>query len=432
MARYWQAKTLYGFYVEGVHQDRTIAEKLLETFNGVKMSDEILGAGFYVWLQKGADPALRVKDLSDRTIIEVLLPDTPVKSKPAAPAEDEEETAATAVEETPFPAPDTEAAGSETVETGDEETEEEALPTPHPESPMARMLAELEAALGNMFERVSECPAELQTSVDLKLRKWQTPKPMAITRGEPIGGLEGIDLDTTVGRTGGGLTGILIIAVVVIALGIGTWAILNSAANEPYYVYQPGTQFERTEEAIGFIQQGTDELIVIQVPSRLDTIWGSNPRFIRAEEDTIPANLFVAEEIDELRVEQVFGPCVILTPDQQAEESTASVLDIASLVWNQSEDWEEWFAMEINRALISGTLVRLDDQLHLQVDQNYVGLTISPYLSEPEQIMLDFAEMREIEVVLEVQFEETYRYNQERTSARRRLFLAEISRVMLP
>ena len=25
MARYWQAKTLYGFYVEGTHQDRTIA-----------------------------------------------------------------------------------------------------------------------------------------------------------------------------------------------------------------------------------------------------------------------------------------------------------------------------------------------------------------------------------------------------------------------
>jgi len=428
MARYWQAKTLHGFYVEGTLQDRSIAEKLLESFEGVKMSEEILGAGFYLWLTRGADPALRVKDLSDRTVIEVLLPETPVKTKPAPEVEGEESEAGEhvpAVEEEPAPA-------------SEEPSEEEAaeagpLPAPHPESQLGVLLAELDTVLGGMYEHVAECPPEFQTQIDLKLRKWQTPQAMAITRGEPIGGLDDIDIEATVGRGGGGLTGILIIAVVVAALGIGTWAILNSAASEPYYFFQPGTQFERTEEAVGFIQDATDELIIIEVPTRLDTLWGSSPRFVRAEEDTVSANVFVAEEIDEMRVEnQPYGEVVILSPGGEAEESTANLLDITNLSWNQSEEWEEWFAMEINRALIRGTLVRLDDELHLQAGQNYVGLTSSPYLTEPEQIMLMFAESHEIEVTLEVQFEETYRYNQERTSALRRLFKAEISRVVLP
>jgi len=72
MARYWQSTTFKGFYVEGRHQDRTIAEQLLEALQVVKMSKEIMGAGFYLWLKKGADPALRIKDIGDRTLVELL------------------------------------------------------------------------------------------------------------------------------------------------------------------------------------------------------------------------------------------------------------------------------------------------------------------------------------------------------------------------
>ena len=72
MARYWQSTTIKGFFVEGRHQDRTIAEQLFEALDGGKISDEIMGAGFYIWLPKQSDPCLRIKDLGDRTVVVLL------------------------------------------------------------------------------------------------------------------------------------------------------------------------------------------------------------------------------------------------------------------------------------------------------------------------------------------------------------------------
>ena len=75
MARYWQSSTFNGFFVEGNRQDQTLTELLSEALEGIK-TKEIIGAGFYIWLDKG-DPKIRVKDLADRTLVELLVPEAP-------------------------------------------------------------------------------------------------------------------------------------------------------------------------------------------------------------------------------------------------------------------------------------------------------------------------------------------------------------------
>ena len=64
--------------------------------------------------------------------------------------------------------------------------------------------------------------------------------------------------------------------------------------------------------------------------------------------------------------------------------TTATELDISALVWDRSEAWEEWFRSEINRAIVSGTLVRQEEERADIIDitgvcawvTSFLGLTV--------------------------------------------------------
>lgn len=410
MARYWQSTTFNGFYVEGYHQDRTIANHLLEVLEGAKISKEIMGAGFYVWLKKGADPALRIKDLSDRTLIELLLPESPAPKKAKSPV----------------------------VSEGEVEGEVAGAPPEVPEEipvlpgALEDLYQRVDTALGALYSKVNTTPPELKTKLDLKLTKWRTPKPMAIVSGEPLGGTDDIELETAgIRGGGGGFGGIMVMIVVFVLLAGGVYYMLTTASNDPYYIFSPGAMFDRTESALAFIHADTNELIIISVPTRLDTIWESPARFIREEADTVTAINFIAESIDEFWVEHERRESVILVPADPEQESSASELDVSALQWNRNEEWQQWFDSEINRALVRGTLVRMDDALWLQAGENFIQLELWEYLTEPEMLRLKWAEDYSKDVLLEIQFIESFRYNRERTQFSRKLFRAEVRKAIV-
>jgi hypothetical protein len=418
MARYWQSSTFNGFFVEGNRQDRTIAERLSESLEGIE-TREVIGAGIYIWLDKG-DPKIRVKDLADRTLIELLVEDPPVrKKKQKAPKVSE-----TAEGEEP---------GDETGESQAEETFEPAVEEEIPAEPGERevLFSRIDEILSTSYRKVDAMPPELGTKLDLKLTKWQTPRAMAITAGEPLGGAEQIAMDQGGRRGGGGLTQILGLIGFVAALGIGIFAILTNQKNDEYYVYQPGTQFESIGISRGFIND-SDELVIINVPTGSDSMWTIDEfRFARANIDTVETTRFISIENDELRIDQNRGWCGILEPAPPLETSTAVPLDVAGLQWNRNQDWVSFFETELNRAIVQGTLVREDDQLWLQSGDNFVSLGEWEFLTDEDRIRLAFAESRELEVTLEIQYIDTLAYGSERTAQSHRLFSAEIRKVML-
>jgi hypothetical protein len=403
MARYWQATTFNGFYAEGRNQERQIAQQLSDALGGIR-TDEIMGAGVYVWLSNAEDPELRVKDIGDRTLVEVMFIDRTVMPKRA---------------EKPKVRP---------VE-GEGEAPAAAPESPTPSDPAKDLLKKVEGVLSGMFTRVPETPPEMKTRLDLKLARWKKPKPMAISSGGPTGGTVDLGMVERTRGGGGGLGALVAMIAAVIVLGGAGYYLITTASNDPYYIYQPGTQYEREPSAIGFLDADSGQLIVINVPARQDTAWGSSPRFVRAEEDTATTNSFVATTVTELRVNKIRMPSVILEPADPAMESTANLLDIAALQWNQAEGWEDWFETEINRALVRGSLVREDEQLWLLDGENKVGLELSDLLTDNQRLNVRYALNREKDVVMEIRFQETYAYGQVRTRASRRLFAAEVRSV---
>ena len=416
MARYWQSSTFNGFFVEGNRQDRTLTEQLSEALEGIR-TKEIIGAGFYIWLDKG-DPKIRVKDLADRTLVELLVPEAPVKPvkkekkpkiKDELPVEGEE-----GVEEAVEPEPEPEP-----------EEEEELPPVP---GELEILRTQIDEILGNRFERVDVMPPEMGTKLDLQLPKWNSPKAMAIIEGEPLGGTDEIATDT-VGRRGGGITQILGLLAFVIAIGFGAYYVLTNQTNDDYFVYMPGTQFENIGSARGFINHN-DELIIITVPTRADTGWNAEGfRFVRANDDSIVTNRFISTENDELRIDHTRGVCAILEPAEPLDSSTAVELNVADLQWNQNQGWQEFFATEINRAIVFGSLVRADDQLWLMAGDNFIAIIEWEFLTDEDRVRLAFAESESRRVNLEIQFIESLAYGSERTAATHRLFRAEIRKV---
>lgn len=401
MARYWKAKTFEGFYVEGRNQERRLAEQFMEALGG-KKQEEVMGAGFYVWLQERDDPSLRVKDLGDRTLIEVLVIDRsvlpPRTPRPAEPLEGEEA----------------------------EEVAEE-VEAPAVGGDVGDLVMKIDGILGGQFQRVEETPSELKTKLDLKLKKWERPQPMAIASGLPTG--EAADLGATAGRTrgggGSGIGGIIAMLLAVVVLGGAAYYMLTSASDDPYMVFMPGTQYEKIQDTVGF-RSGEGDLVIITAPSRLDTLWGTSPRFVRAEEDTVETDTFEATAIEELRVNGERMPSVIVESVTEDAETTANTLDVAALTWDQAEEWEEWFESEINRGIIEGTLVRQDDALWLQAGNNLVEVTPSELLDAADRIRLQFAEGQGKQVRLEVRYQQTLPYGQVRTRDSHKLFQAQV------
>ena len=91
----------------------------------------------------------------------------------------------------------------------------------------------------------------------------------------------------------------------------------------------------------------------------------------------------------------------------------------------------DFFATEINRAIVRGTLARADDQLWLRDGGNFISLSEWEFLTDEDRIRRAFAENQEDEVTLEIQFIDTLAYGSERTSQNHRLFRAEIRKVIL-
>jgi len=415
MARYWQSSTFNGFFVEGNRQDRTITERLSEVLEGIEHK-EVIGAGFYLWLDKG-DPKIRIKDLADRTLIELLVEDPPIKKKKAPKVKQMAEG-----EET----------GDESGESEVPEVFEPAVEEDIPAEPGALeiLTTQVDEILGGYYEKVDAMPPEMGTKLDLKLTRWQTPRAMAITGGEPLGGVDEAAMET-VGRRGGGIMQILGLVGFVAALGIGIYAVLTNQQNDDFFVYQPGVQFESIGISRGFISS-SDELIIINVPTASDSMWGTeNFRFARANDDSVETARFISTENDELRIDQNRGMCGILEPAAQLVPSTAVALDVAGLQWNRNQDWVDFFATEIDRAIVRGTLVRADDQLWLQAGSNFISLTEWEFLTDEDRIRRAFAENQTQEVTLEIQFVDTMAYGSERTAQSHRLFSAEIRKVIL-
>lgn len=444
MARYWQSVTFNGFYVEGRHQDRTIANRLSDALDGRKVSEEIMGAGYYIWLGKDSDPALRVKDLGDRTLIELMLAKRPIiPKKKSKPAPDEEVEVEVEVEGEVESEVEGEVEGEVEVKVeGEVEGEVEVKPLEEAgiapaEAPPQRGATEelrmrVDEVLGHQYTRVETTPAEMTTKLDLKLTKWERPKPMAIVEGEPMGAAGLIETEPlTARKAGGGLGTLVAMAFAVILLTGAAIYVFTTAANDPYNIFQPGTQFGREETALGFVQPITGEFIVINVPSRHDTLWGESPRFVRADEDTIRTTSFQVTEIDILRVNRERMESVVLEPTERETETTASELDLATLQWNRSEEWEEWFQTEINRALVRGTLVRQDEALWLQAGDNFIQLELWELLSDEELLRLRWAESEGKEVLLEVRFAESLRYGRERTRSSHKLFRSEVRLIQI-
>jgi len=424
MARYWQSMTFNGFYVEGRHQDRTIANQLSDALDGRKVSEEIMGAGYYVWLGKDRDPALRVKDLGDRTLVELVLTERPIipkkKSKPALDKEVEVEVEVEGEVESEVEVKPLEKAGI---------TPEKV---PLEGGTVEELRMRVDEVLGHLYTRVKTTPAEMTTKLDLKLTKWERPRPMSIVEGGPMGPAGLIDTEPiTTRKAGGGLGTLVALAFAVILLTGAAIYMFTTAANDPYDIFQPGTQFGREETALGFVQHITGELIVINVPSRHDTLWGESPRFVRAIEDTIRTTSFRVKEIDILRVNRERMESVVLEPTERETETTASELGLAALQWNRSEEWEEWFQTEINRALVRGTLVRQDEALWLQAGDNFIQLELWELLRDEELLRLRWAESEGKEVLLEVRFIESLRYGQERTRSSHKLFHSEVRLIQI-
>lgn len=418
MARYWQAKTFLGYYVEGRNQERSFTQMLIDGIGEEARTEEIMGAGIYIWFGKQPDPSLRVKDIGDRTLIELVHVERSLvarRTKPATatPTEAAEEVAAEAVPET------------EPTDALEEVTPIEVLP---PELENLRL--QVEGVLSAHHTQVGETPSEFRTRIDLKLQKWERPRPMAIvTRG--AGG--DVDLDGIGAKRvkTGGIGGMIAMLFVVVGLGGLGYYLVTTAANDPYYVFDPGTRYETIGSAIGYITTRNQDLVIVKVPTRLDTMWGGVPRFVRGEEDTVTARVFVADQMEDLRVDDQTMRSVILEPEIIERQSTATELDLTSLVWNRSEVWEEWFESEIGRGLLRGTLIRENDALWLLSGENKVQLTVWDLLSDEEQVALRFAEDKGRPVLLEVRFQQTLPLRSVRTSASRRLFQAEIRQVTL-
>ena len=418
MARYWQSTTIKGFFVEGRHQDRKIAEQLFEALDGGKISDEIMGAGFYIWLQKQSDPCLRIKDIGDRTVVELLIRDRPAKArkkpKPETATEETGEIATETGEVTEAPL------DAEYIkETGDTD----AIPPVLTE--LEEMFNNVNEALGALYTRVDETPSDYLTQFDLKLTKWERPMPMALVKGGPIGEA-GEFVAEAMGRKGGGIGAFVAMFFAVVVLGGAAYYMLTHATNDPYYIFQPGTQFGREEAAIGFVEALSGDLVVINVPDRHDTLWGITPRFVREETDTLSTTSLRVLEIDDLRVARERMPSVILEPIFREIQTTATELDFSTLVWNQSEAWEEWFSSEINRAIVTGILVRQEDALWLQSGDNLILVELWELLTDEQLLRLRWAESEGMKVRLEVHYLETFSYGSERTRTSHKLFKAEI------
>ena len=157
-----------------------------------------------------------------------------------------------------------------------------------PPAPTAleEMFNKVNGALGALYTRVDETPPEYLTRLDLKLTKWERPMPMAIVKGGPIGEA-GEFVAEAVGKRRGGIGAVVAMFFAVIVLGGAVYYMLTHATNDPYYIFQPGTQFGREETAIGFVEALSGDLVVINIPDRQDTLWGITPRFVREETDTI-------------------------------------------------------------------------------------------------------------------------------------------------
>lgn len=403
MARYWQAKTFTGFYVEGRNQERQVAQQLSDALGGSK-TEEIMGAGIYVWLAKALDPELRVKDLGDRTLIEVIVVDRSVikkkKKAKAVPAAAE----------------------------GEEEGEAAAPAAPPEPGPVEALLAKVDGVLGGIYTRVDDTPDQLKTRLDLRLAKWKKPRPMVIASGVATGGgLASGEHER--GRGGGGVGALIAMIFAAIVVGGAGYYFITSASNDPFYVYMPGSQYAREPTALGFLEDETGRLVVINVPTRLDTMWGNSPRFVRAITDTVSTLSFEAKTMTDLRVNKQRMPSVILEPSGEAQESTANELDVAALVWNRAEVWQDWFETEINRALVRGTLYREEGNLYLRAGENVVGLELSDLLNDEQRLLLRYAENRDKTVLMEVRFQETYPLRRVRTRQSRKLFSAEVRSV---
>jgi hypothetical protein len=420
MARYWQAKTFLGFYVEGRNLERRLAQTLSEGLGGETRTEEIMGAGIYMWLGRNPDPSLRIKDIGDRTLIELVAVDRSLvarKPKRTAP-----------------PTPVEEAEGAETIEpAAGAESVEAPVATETPEA-LEDLRSQVEGILAGAYTKIEATPAELKTKIDLKLQKWERPQPMAIiTKG--IGAGEGeIDLEglkRTRSKAKGGLGGLIAMLFAVVILGGLGYYLVTTAANDPYYVFEPGTEFTMVGSAFGYVTPRDQELIIIKVPTRLDTLWVPPPRFVRAETDTVTASIFTALRIEDLRIEKQYLPSVVLEPDLTERVSTATLLDVSTLVWNRNQGWEQWFASEINRGLVRGSLEREGENLWLVVGNNKIQLVVWELLSDEEKITLQFAEQQGRPVLLEVRFQETLPYRSVRTAASRRLFKAEVRQVTL-
>jgi hypothetical protein len=402
MARYWQATTFKGFYVEGRDQERQIAQQLSDALGGTKTS-EIMGAGVYLWLSDADDPALRIKDIGDRSLVEFMLVDRSViKKKAVKPKPDAAESEASGVVA-------------------------EAPKLPPTGGPVEDLFMRVDGVLGGLYERVADTPDEMMTQVDLKLERWERPKPMTIASGAPTGG----DIEISAGGRGGGIGGLIALVLAVVVVGGGGYYFLTTAGNDPYFTYMPGTQYEREPGALGFLQEDTERLVVVNVPTRLDTSWGSSPRFVRSETDTTNTLNFRAIEITELRVNKQRMPSVILEPVEEAQESTANELDVASLTWNEAEAWQDWFETEINRALVRGTLVREEGTLYLQAGDNKVGLELSDLLTDEQRLAIRYSENRGRSVLLEIRYQETYAYGQVRSAQSDKLFSAEVRQITI-
>lgn len=396
MARYWEATTFTGFYVEGRNLERSLASALAQALGG-RESEPIMGAGIYIWLQDDEDPSLRVKDLGDRALIEMIV-----------------------VDRTVFPK----------KEPGSVEADEAAGALPPSGGDLEDLKMKVDGILGGLHSRVSSTPPELRTKLDLKLEKWERPKPMAIATGgaTSFGG----DIAVSKGRGGGGGVGgiIAMVAAIVVLAGAGYY-LMTTAGNDPYYLFQPGRQYQKIENAVGFTNTATDRLVVITSPTRIDTLWGRSPRFVRAEEDTVTTGDFAATSYEELRVNKERMFSVVLEPAPPAPPSTASELDFGTLQWNRAEVWETWFETEINRAIVRGLLVRDDGGLWLQSGQNLIRLTPSDLLTPAERVKLAWAQENDRTVQVEIRFIETLPLNRVRSRSSNKLFSAEIRQVKI-
>jgi hypothetical protein len=417
MARYWQATTFLGFYVEGRNLERRLAQTLTAGLGGEARTEEIMGAGIYLWLGHNADPSLRVKDIGDRALIELVavdrsvIPHKPKRTAPPTPAE-----------------------GEEMVEPVESVETEEAPVEVETSQALENLRLQVEGILAAAFTRIDNTPPELKTKIDLKLQKWERPRPMAIvTKGIGAGSGE-VDYEASKlvrGKAKGGLGGLIAMLFAVVILGGLGYYLVTTAANDPYFVFEPGTEFTMIGNAFGYVTPRDQELLVIKVPTRLDTLWGPNPRFVRAETDTVTASVFTAQRIEELRIEKQYLPSVVLEPDLTERVSTATLLDVAALVWNRNQQWEQWFASEINRGLVRGSLEREGENLWLVVGNNKIQLVVWELLSDEEKIALQFAEQKGRDVLLEVRFTETLPLRSVRTAASHRLFKAEVRQVTL-